>query len=75
MKKTIARIIFLLLLLGFLGLAVYQMYVKPMMEITNTDGFFEYLYVFLILTAMYGILVLLVKGLIKLIDWCISNAT
>jgi len=73
MKKIIAKTTLLLIIVSFLGLLVYVLYVKPMMQVKSADGFLEYLLVFIILTVMYGILVLLIKGIIKLIDWCASN--
>lgn len=74
MKKWIARITLILCGLGIVGFLVYELYIKPFIKIKGLDHWYEYALVFILLTVMYGLVYLLIKGAIKLIDWAAENA-
>lgn len=73
MKKAISIIVLIITLIGGIGLVIYTLYIKPLSEVKGLYKWYEYALAIIIMTVIYGLIFLALKGVFKLIDWAISN--
>jgi len=71
MKKIISIIIISLTVIAFFAIAIYELYVKHIVEIGG--GFLNKLITFAVLTLVYAILFTAFHFLFKLLKWAHSN--
>jgi len=77
MKRVLSIIILSAITLCCLGVTIYCLYIRPLLEIKGLDKWYDYVVAFLILTIVYAIIstimFLAIKGIFKLINWATSK--